>query len=57
MQFYAHVEHGGARIRITHTTQHTVELKAAQAAREPYNTEASPYKGWIEVTPLELGVG
>jgi phosphorylcholine phosphatase len=56
MQFYADVEQGGARLRITHTAQHTEELKEAQAARHSYCTDGDPYKGWIEVAPHELGV-
>ena len=54
MQFYADVEAGGARLRITKDKFHTQKLKEIQALYSSTTDQHTAYKGWIEISPEEL---
>ena len=58
MQFYCDVDNHGVRLRIHLHDGHKQQLIAAQQKRMNSNpdADADPTKGWVEVTPAQLGV-
>ena len=54
MQFYADVNAGGIRLRITKNPKHKEDLRAMQQLYSEGPQDEKPYKGWVEVSPNEL---
>ena len=56
MQFYSDVENDGIRLRVHLNDGHKQKLIEAQKMRMISNADGDPTKGWLVVTPKELGV-
>ena len=56
MQLHADVDCGAIRMRITGDERHTIMLEQFLSKVVQGDMYSSPLKGWLEVTPEELGV-